>query len=561
MSEIMREKAPSSFHLDYHDGLIITGIVCGLLLAPGLMPPRAFAYLDDWSWTRSVEHILAGQGYTPPDWAQMTLVFHVYWGALFSYLLGHSFQTLATATLALGGLGAICFYLLLRRIDFGPLVSTLGVALLVSNPVYLIYSGSFMTDVPFLALWLASCLCYVEGLRWVGETSDCEIGTTYTSMLVPTRRLRLDIFWLGFGSIGATLAFLIRQFGILIPLAVLLWLLAARRLTGAHMLTVAGLPICTLIGYYYWQAGFATPLSASLQQAALAAWVRDPQDGIRRIGYLIYALPLLGLVLPPLKPLRHWQLGMSLALLATGVVYGMQRILIANIQRIEQLPAEPFWVVAPFRLDLTPIWWIGAGFLAWLVLSLGETQSSHLIRVLRHQEMPNLTDFLGVGGLLLVATELVTTLHFYDRYLLPLLPIIIIATLRLLRQSAGRLYRVGIAWCLLLGALGVAWHLDNYSLYTARWEAGYRLIQAGIPYEKLDNGFEWNGYHLYDQALAVLSAQHHTHPEEFAPSKVIDPEYRIQVAERAGYHVIDTVFYYSYLNGMQTQPLYILQRD
>src|SRR5207247_11267287 len=165
------------------------------------------------------------------------LVVHADWVALFSPLLGYSFTPLTLATLALSLVAALAFYILSRRLGFGPGLSGLGVAILALNPYYLIFSYSFMTEVPFIALLLLGALCTYEGLRG-GDTR-----------------------WLWIGSIFAALAFLTRQFGLALPLAGLLWLFLARRLTWQRLVAVSLLPALAVAGYYLWSRGYGTTFS------------------------------------------------------------------------------------------------------------------------------------------------------------------------------------------------------------------------------------------------------------------------------------------------------------
>src|SRR5439155_7796055 len=126
--------------------LLLLGFACLLVVVP---PVRAFPITDDWTYVRSVPHLL-DLTYAPDEAAQATALGHVAWGALFSALFGQSFTVLTVANLVMGMAGVVIFYLLLRRLNVVPSYALLGAALLGFNPIYVYLSYTFMTDITFL---------------------------------------------------------------------------------------------------------------------------------------------------------------------------------------------------------------------------------------------------------------------------------------------------------------------------------------------------------------------------------------------------------------------------
>src|SRR5439155_10891205 len=172
--------------------LAIVGV--GWLLVLAALPPRhEYAVLDDWIYAGSVRTMLETGRFVMPDRSQAILVGQTVWGALWSALLGFSFTTLTWSTLVLSVVALFSFYGLCRVLGVRPAGALLGTALLGSNPLFLHLSYSFMTDVPCLALVLASCYCYARGVK--------------------TNRPG----FLASGGIAAGWGFLIRQFAILVP--------------------------------------------------------------------------------------------------------------------------------------------------------------------------------------------------------------------------------------------------------------------------------------------------------------------------------------------------------
>ena len=105
----------------------------------------------------------------------------------------------------------------------------LGVVLLGLNPVYVYISYSFMTDVTFLFYILAACLLFIRGLKGHGEA----------------------YLWLG--GVATALAYLTRQYGILVLLAALAYLWLSHTWTWRRAALMFALPALAVVGYAVWE--------------------------------------------------------------------------------------------------------------------------------------------------------------------------------------------------------------------------------------------------------------------------------------------------------------------
>ena len=94
-------------------------------------------------------------------------------------------------------LASCALYLILRELDARPRVALLGALTVAANPVFLLLSSSFMTDVPFVAATLMALLCYTRAMR----------------------RGQIHLIW--WGGAWACVALLDRQLAIVTPLAAL----------------------------------------------------------------------------------------------------------------------------------------------------------------------------------------------------------------------------------------------------------------------------------------------------------------------------------------------------
>jgi hypothetical protein len=124
---------------------------------------------DDWAYAESVRGILKDGAFHASDWATPTLVVQAYWGALVSRLAPTD-APLRLSTLLLAWLGALAFFLLLRRGRISPGNEAPLALLLAFNPLFFALSASFMTDVPALALTLAA-LCLADRNLPAGSAS------------------------------------------------------------------------------------------------------------------------------------------------------------------------------------------------------------------------------------------------------------------------------------------------------------------------------------------------------------------------------------------------------
>jgi len=104
-----------------------------------------------------------------PALSQANLVGLTVWGAGWSQLLGFSFTTLTYSTLFMSFVALFSFYGVARATGTPPWGALLGTALLAYNPLFVHLSYSFMTDVPFIALMLLSCFCYIRGAQGHGR--------------------------------------------------------------------------------------------------------------------------------------------------------------------------------------------------------------------------------------------------------------------------------------------------------------------------------------------------------------------------------------------------------
>jgi hypothetical protein len=144
---------------------------------------------------------------------------------------------------------------------------------------------------------------------------------------------------------------------------------------------------------------------------------------------------------------------------------------------------------------------------------------------------------------------------FYDRYLVPLVPLLLyLSAPELPRRDVGATIRksASVAIVIFTAAFAVLGTRDFLAWNRVRWEALTELQRtAGVSAHDIDGGFEYIGWFLYDTInLENLS-------EIFS---IKNAKYRIGFSKIPGFK---TVKQYEYFNWMPRRPhtIFVLERD
>lgn len=530
---------------------------------------------DDWVYSRSVEILIREGRLRVLDLTVVTLVFQVAWGALFSSIFGLSFGALRLSTVVLTSLSGLGFYGLCRELEVDRGRSALASALYLFNPLALVLSFTFMTDPHFSALLVCSSYFYVRGLR---------LSDPFRPAIVA-------------GSALATCAFLVRQQGALIPLAVVVYLIMAKRIRFERasvwrFVDVVAVPVVATIAYYLWLFlvhGVPEQQDAFLQQVVDAGWSGSWQL-IRYMTYIeaVYIgfimLPIAVACVPSFRRLlprglwrwnlvAAWATMLLIGLVAFGL--GPGRMPPAKMPYISQFVG--MHGVGPTDLWGGRAWLIGNGALVQDVLTWVSAGSSMVFALAIARRLGNAPNrdraaaaLVATIGLWQVVGVLPPSYHFrtwiisVDRYLLPLLPFAILLFVWSLRGV--RLW-MPLAWVVI--ALAAAYSTlatrDFLVFQHETWQlASYSNETVGIPLTKLDAGSSWDGYHLYEFSVANdIPQQTRSGPwwtNLFGPAT--DSTFVISSSSHfpKGYEAIAWTEYSSWLN---TRPVYLflLQRS
>lgn len=557
---------------------------------------RDVPLIDDWTYAWTVEHLLQTGAFRVLDWSSTYPLSQAVWGAAWAAVLGFSFASLRLSTIALALAGCSALYLTLRELGAPRSHALFGAMGLAMNPVFVLLSASFMTDVPFVAFSALALLCYVRAA---------------------TRNRAGLVWWAGVWSM---LAFLTRAAGIVTPAAGLPLLLRPgdsprARLRVALALAVpwgamvlAGLALRMSLGptsvmtRWLWNLEAGVDLAPNIELLLLVSFHLLPvllaAASVRRLWSRPVALiaagvalaglvvALLGHVPPPLRRHQNWtllELGASRVQMSGRLVVqeppwlgiplraanllALTLLVTALCARGGQLRAAPDAGPGPaisLLQRVAPRWTMrsGAGSPLRAACAAASEPPSPAdgVTSARSQSAvpsdgrgwrgggvePPPSVHASLGGLLaraslvtyLAASLILTNLlwMFHDRYYLPLFPPLIALTLGVPGLSA-RLSRLAVAALVLFGAVGLVGTRDALRVNEAAGEAVRELTAAGVPLSEIDAGYAWNGWLLY------------AHPENLPPgltphldvpwvTSERQPTYIVATTPLEGYEVI-----------------------
>jgi 4-amino-4-deoxy-L-arabinose transferase-like glycosyltransferase len=543
--------------------LVFVAFAVAAIVVPTLAP---VATTDDWGYARSAQILVQEQRLVVFPVVAATAVFQVVWGALFGWLFGPALGVFRLSTVVMVALGAVALYGLCRELGIDRHRSALGTAAYLFNPLLFVLAFTFMTDPHFVSLLVIATWAYARGLR-----PDA-----------------VSPIWVIAGSAAAGLALLTRQQGVLIPIAVVVYLLIARRLQfdrrGVMLfLQVVALPLVIFAGYFLWlRFGNDVPdvqtdfLRELIDEGWAGTWWLARRLTVVELVYLgFFTLPIVVAALAAGRGLlRHisrrgwllfqvwytvlligvtalWQRGMKMPYIgqflgtsgpgAPDVLGSRPRLLTADMVTIITIVC----VVASIFLALIAVRAIGVAVsperaTAGLVLAIALWQVAGIFPPSYH--------YIG------------WTAGSLDRYLLPLIPLAICLTLWALRD---RPLFAPAGWVIVaLFAIFATAGTRDYLVYMKSvWGMAYDAIEAGVPLDQLDAGAAWDGYWLYEYSLANLDRGRTRRGGPwwvYFYGRATDSSYVIASERQRGYFAVWQREYSTWLNP---EPAYLyLQR-
>jgi 4-amino-4-deoxy-L-arabinose transferase-like glycosyltransferase len=544
-------------------GIIVAGFVGTLLLIP---PVRIYPITDDWIYSQSVSE-LTHLAYKPHDWTQPIAIGHLAWGAVFAAIFGNTFTVLTAANMVMSIACLLTFYLLLRHLHVNPGPALFGVALLSFNPIYVYISYSFMTDVTFLFYSLAACLLFVRGLEGKGER------------------------WLWLGGAATALAYLTRQYGILVIIAALAYMWLSRRWSWRQAIAIAALPVAAVVIYAVWQHFQPSPLIDTQMNLVHNTMFADPlrflNDRMLRITWLVSSL---GLSLAPLVRLPKRAIW-AIPAFAVIVYYQFQSLRYTGSTFPESgniISSTGFLMYAyDPNHNSNQIWnqgvWAllgitgGIAFNLYLLFWIEDIISYMQKKPWRNPGAQDAAFMPLAVAAMTAGTVLVATPFLFDRYWLGVLPMLMIPALRRMSSTSSSTEQIHQndmtaeparpqtwrwRWAVLVPIVGFSLlAIRDYKEHaTVRWEAAESLTGRGIKSSQIEAGVEWDAWYNFENGAQYIRETGDLTHINYPPGAVMDPVYYVNDLPINGYEQIEAFTYHSWLDAGATKQVLILKR-
>ena len=489
---------------------------------------------DDWAYAQSVRHLLDTGELHVSEWAAPSLIPQIYLGALFARLAGgFSFVALRWSTLVSAIISSLALYDLLRQLGLRHAESTLGVLLLLVNPIFINLTYTFMSDVFFLALLLVSLTCYARGFQ------------------------RRSNGWLLMGGGFAALAYLERQIGVVLPIGTgLAWIWRERRWAWQPILLIGVAPALAVIGHQTWLAVAGEPWAVEVIGAgSTLAFITTPVSWIIMLVRIMWSATYLGIfTLPALvawlvsrRSLRYTRQQITLFaawLIALGIPLAV--FVVTNRTGFPQLAdiinhAGLGAITLPGTKTMPVLdGWFGV--LTLIAPFAGAAQAAlwtQAVIRLRQERQSFSTALILISAGMLVAT--IVFAFFFDRYLLVLVPCAAYIVLR--RTTLNRAgWLAAAATSAALMAYIIVGMSDYLGWTSTRWATAEQLVAQGIAPERIGGGIEWVGWHEFETALPIARANG-LGTDILAWMNVNPKTYVFAFSKMPGYEVVEDVAY------------------
>jgi len=456
---------------------------CAVVLACILLanPFNEAGFCDDWSYGH-VAMKLAQTGHMQYNgWGNPLILFQTLWAVPWIRLFGFSFQVLAASMVPISLAFVLLVYAVGRQIGLLPPLAAFASLVIGTCPLFLVLAGTFMTDTCgcFFAL-----LCIYTALRSV-HAEDLPAAARW-------------LWWLALAGLvgGAN-----RQVVWVAPLTLIPYLCWVRRRDlrfRTH--SAAAYAVCVgaiLIILHF----FAPPLSPMLLTHRDVTWLLQHHLGeaiTLVVSFLLMSVLLSGPALCCLLPrLWHRQPRWVFLTLFASSVFTLVEIILAlplapygnsmltargPYMMAQDIFGKPVILPIVIRVALTFL----VNFCTLAVL--GSVRSWSGV-VLRRDRTLHVFAIFSVGYLVLILPGALTGFSF-DRHLLPLIPLLVLDTLRRFSRQGRPIPAAAWLCFVLFASYAVASTHDYFASLRARTAAAHEIEKTGIPPNHISAGFE-----------------------------------------------------------------------
>jgi len=522
-----------------NDRYFLALLIAFQLLAIALIQPYGnFPLNDDWAYAHSAIWFNSEHRIRLSNWVAMNLLPQAVAGGLVTAAVGFSFDALRHLTQIVALLASISAFYFFRSASLTAAQAFVATLVVIAMPSWPILTNSFMTDIYSLVFALSAATLFIRLLEKHSThllffaTLLSVIGTLQRQVVVVVPfAFMLTWFWTWRERTVRGIVWGLAPFFIVLAAAMLyqmylkngpgipeaqvyinsrVWPLLMSELRGdSGMREYVGLNILEITGYL------------GLFLIAWIVWWGMPGASRRlRIFVAVFAITAAGVALalnwlPPYRP--------NNTIDAAGIgPFTLYDVIGHAIYEPDRSPGI-IWRVAGIA---------GAfGLVALCALALATL--AHLFREKRNADSRRL--FLAIVVCAYLAPFVIT--DYFDRYLLFALPFLIALWARtwpIFEANTMRLPRmVALTWILVVTGISTAATHDYFAWNRARWDAIRHAEGIGVTVDKLDGGFEFNGFYGYE-----------TRVRDESPGKswwwVRDDQYVVAFSLVPGYEVVAT---------------------
>jgi hypothetical protein len=529
-------------------------------------PLGEFMVNDDWAYVKCLETFrstgtIMNTGWGGPRGIQVasggpSLLVHILIGDLFCQAMGFSLTNLRIAVLTMGILGSFGLLLLLSLAGKSPWLALLGTLTVVCNPLFLTECFTYMSDITFASLAIFALLFLYLGVK------------------------KSSTAWVIAGLILVLGSILTRQIGVVILLAFLVtcWLHPLGLGLGRRKMLLLGL-VLVLLPWLSYETLLSLKGSTPLTHHQLIYDLLNTPKEKGFLGYIIYifsnlflfALAYVGLFVAPLLIgrvlfyLRRRYFQYILIVFAIFVILFELAIVTDLIHPPIIFPRNTIhnFGIGPILLKDTyilkiprtpvisrPVYYLivsGAVLALIVILTLFLDYVRKWFQAgfpPEAQENSFLVSLVLLASLLYVG--IITLTNFHDRYLIPMLIFLVIFLVldySTLLQGTNAFWKITPGFVMII-CLGI-WSTCNIHDFmemkrSLKKSHDYALQELRVNPCSIDGGFEFNGYHCYQ--------------DDFQPHQglswwwVSREDYLITLGPLPGYRVIRKFPFQRYCN-------------
>jgi hypothetical protein len=511
----------------------LTPILCYLLVRP-------FAEIgidDDWSYVKTAQVFAQTGKFAYFGLISPMLGWHVQLGALFIKLFGFSFTVVRLSTLIEAVLTAFLLQRTFVRAGMNAWNGTLATVAFVLSPLFLPLSFTFMSDVPGV---LCIVVCLYMCLRALGAENE---GYAMT--------------WISLAALLNAVGGTARQFawlGLLVMVPATLWLLRRNRrvLVVGCLSCIAGVGIVAGAIHWFAQQPYAFPESPIPGRMDLKSLRDAGEAGVRLAGELaLLALPVSLMFVGSLRALNR---RLAVVIAAVFFCFTLSGIVLIEAGRMHHWLA-PFYggsMTDPaferldaivtggahlaiarlrFRFFLTAATMAGVlSFAAqFLPGASGRPESQRKAGPISWKKLGVLLGPFSAAYIILLVS-IALRRELYDRYLLPLLAVLLLALTCCYQQKVReKLPLAGVLLIAIFGAFSVAATHDRFALYRGYASAIDEIRASGIPATSIVGPLEFMEWteveevgHINDSGISNRNGAYVPRPARVFPASCGD---------------------------------------